>query len=262
MSPRATSPHLLSTRVLVATGIALAGLLYAMPSPAQSTDKTEAFDWDAEWEAAEERAREEQRLIEKARQVNEGELEFLTDSPPDDAARMEKRLVLDRQSLDSGWADMNQCHYHLDPAPAVEIVYNPDRTRDIRITRRQGVGQARVEGPSVQMREIERGASICVAARVLALTPDPQTEGYLLENGPFMRRFLDGYYPMRVTLTVDWPERMLEVVCSEPPAQPGLTLETHDSGLRLEAYFEGRLTSRLHLVSGAAPTGNPETGTD
>ncbi|MFI9655072.1 hypothetical protein ABGV17_10105 [Guyparkeria sp. GHLCS8-2] len=242
----------MSAPVLAATAIALAGLLYAMPSPAQEDWVSEDFDWEAAWEEAEEREREEQRLIEKARQVNEGELEFQSGAPHDDAARMEKHLVLDRYSLDSGWAEMNQCHYHLDPAPAVEIVYNPDRTRDIRITGRDGVGQAEVDGPSVQMREIERGASLCVEAEVLAILPHPDKAGYVVDNGPFMRRFLDGYYPMQVRLEVSWPEGMLALQKSEPPAQPGLAIKANPRGVTLDAHFEGRFESRLHLVRGPA----------
>ena len=218
---------------------------------AQSTGD-EAFDWDAAWQQAEERAAEEQRLIEKARQVNEGELEWLTTAPDPDGARMEKRIVLNRQSLEDGWAEMSQCHHNLDPAPAVQIVYNEQRTRDLRITRRSGVEQAQVDGPSVQMRGIERGASICVSARVLAIRPHPDGDGYLIENGPFMRRFLDGYYPMQVRLDIDWPTGMLTLADSQPPAQPGLAIETDDSGLRLEAHFEGRLLSRLHVTAGPA----------
>lgn len=238
----------------IAALVSLTYLLFPSFPSAVADDATgeEAFDWDAAWDEAEERAREEQRLIEKARRVNEGELEFLTTPPGPDGARMEKRLEIDREALETGWAKMTQCHYHLDPAPAVQIVYNGERTRDIRVTRRDGVGKARVEGPSIQMREIEWGASLCVAARVLAVEPFPGGDGYLVENGPFMRRFLDGYYPMQVQLTVRWPENLLVFAGSEPPPQPGLRLEPGEDGVTLTAHFEGRLVSRLHLLPGPA----------
>ncbi|HER20056.1 MAG: hypothetical protein JXJ30_06850 [Halothiobacillaceae bacterium] len=221
-------------------------------------ETTDSFDWDAAWEQAEERAREEQRLLEKARQVNEGELEFLGSEPDPDGARMHKRLRLDRESLETGWAEMHQCHDNLDPAPAVQIVFNPERTRNIRITSREGVGMAKVDGPSVQMREIERGARLCVNARVLAIEPHPTAAGYQVENGPFMRRFLDGYYPMHVRLALDWPAGLLAFADSTPPAQPGLSIETRPDGLRLDAHFEGRLVSRLHLLPGPALNGGEE----
>lgn len=250
-SRRTLAAGLVGTLVLVA--ILGLGTVAIAPAAAQSTtDSDEAFDWDDAWQEAEERAREEQRQLEKARQVNEGELVFLTATPDPDGARMEKRILLDRQSLETGWAEMRQCHDNLDPAPAVQIVYNDERTREIRITQRDGVGMARVDGPSVQMREIERGARICVSARVLAIVPHPTGEGYLVENGPFMRRFLDGYYPMQVRLRVDWPTGWLELAGSEPAAQPGLAIEADRNGVTLEAHFEGRLISRLHLSPGPA----------
>lgn len=235
----------------------LAALIAAVvPSPpawAEDAASSESFDWDAAWEEAEERSREEQRLIEKARQVNEGELELLSTPPEPNAARMQKRIRLDRNSLKTGWAAMRQCHENLDPAPAVQIVYNPERTRDIRITDRAGVGVATVDGASVQMREIERGARLCVRAEVLAIEPHPTADGYRVENGPFMRRFLDGYYPMQVHLAIDWPSGLLRLVDSDPEPQPGLAIETRPDGLVLDAHFEGRLVSRLHLMRGSAP---------
>lgn len=253
MRPNAMQRMLLQTITCVA--LSTLSLLPAMAPAtalAEPTHQEEGFDWDATWEEAEERAQEEQRLLEKARQVNEGELEFLTGPMPADAARMEKHILLDRHSLGHGWAAMTQCHYHLDPAPAVQIVYDAERTRDIRITQQQGVGLAQVDGASVQMREISRGASLCVSARVLAIRPDPDTEGYLVENGPFMRRFLDGYYPMQVKLVVDWPAGLLSFAASRPAPRPGLRIEASDSGVLLEAHFEGRLFSQLQLLPGPA----------
>ncbi|WP_322520306.1 alpha/beta hydrolase [Guyparkeria halophila] len=224
-----------------------AGSTSATAEEAEREAEREA-EWEAAWKAAEERA----RLETQAREVNEGELAFLPQEPAANSARMEKHLELKWESLDDGWARMHQCHHNLDPAAAVQIVYNDERTRDIRITRRDGVGRAEVDGPSVQMRDIERGASLCVAAQVLAILPHPDKAGYVVDNGPFMRRFLDGYYPMHVRLAVSWPEGMLAFEESSPPAQPGLAIESDDQGVTLEAYFEGRLESRLHLVRGAA----------
>lgn len=233
-----------------APSLAFASLaLIATPAiAADSEPSSEEAEWEAAWEAAEER----ERQMERARNVNEGELVFLQQEPAADSARMEKRIDLAWGTLADGWARMHQCHHNLDPAAAVQIVYNGERTRDIRITGRDGVGQAEVVGPSVQMREIERGASLCVEAEVLAILPHPEKAGYVVDNGPFMRRFLDGYYPMQVRLEVSWPEGMLTLQKSEPPAQPGLAIKANPRGVTLDAHFEGRFESRLHLVRGPA----------
>lgn len=245
-------PRFMTGRALAiaAISLTLSGLAW-LPKPTSAADSgspDEQAEWDAAWEAAEER----ERQMERAREVNEGELVFLPQAPVPDSARMEKRIELDWESLATGWARMHQCHHHLDPAAAVQIVYNGERTRDIHITRRDGVGQAEVDGPSVQMSDIERGASLCVEAEVLAILPHPDKAGYVVDNGPFMRRFLDGFYPMQVRLEVRWPAGMLTLQESEPPAQPGLAIEENPQGVTLEAHFEGRLESRLHLIRGPA----------
>ncbi|MFN2381626.1 MAG: alpha/beta hydrolase [Guyparkeria sp.] len=239
--------HPWSTSSTTLAALLVIGLGAAPPSIAASTESSsDEAAWEAAWEAAEERARQEART----REVNEGELAFLQEPPDPDAARMEKRLELDPESLEDGWARMHQCHHNLDPAAAVQIVYNGERTRDIRITEREGVAQAEVDGPSVQMREIERGATLCVQAQVLAIMPHPDKTGYVVDNGPFMRRFLDGYYPMQVRLDVRWPDGMLALEESVPAAQAGLEIEANKQGVTVEAHFEGRLESRLHLVRG------------
>ena len=233
----------------------LGALLVALALPAgplmadETTDAEEEAAWEAAWEEAEER----QRLLEKARNVNEGELVFLETAPDPDGPRMEKRLELRRDSLEDGWARMSQCHYNLDAVTAAQVVYNPQRTREIQVTRADDIGKAVVDGPSVQLGDVGRDATLCVRAEVLAIVPAPEGDGYLVENGPFMRRFLDGYYPMQVLLEVRWPPGLLRLDRSEPPAQPGHDVETNVGSVTVSAHFEGRLRSRLYLERPDAP---------
>ncbi|MFW5954473.1 MAG: alpha/beta hydrolase [Guyparkeria sp.] len=226
----------------------LAALL--LTAPTLHAQDTEA-EWDAAWEEAEERERERQRLLEKARNVNEGDLVFLETRPDPDGPRMEKRLDLDASSLENGWAQMTQCHANLDSVAAAQVVYNAERTRNIEVTRAENIGEAVADEASVQMRDIGPDATLCVKAESLALLPRPEDDGYLVENGPFMRRFLDGYYPMQVRLEIRWPEGMLHLVESEPPAQPGHSVETTAGSVTVTSHFEGRLLSVLHLAPGA-----------
>src|SRR5690554_5072501 len=95
-----TRPNAMQRMLLqTITCVALSTLsLLPATALAEPTHQEESSDRDANWEEAEERAQEEQRLLEKARQVNEGELEFLTGPMPADAARMEKHILLDRHS--------------------------------------------------------------------------------------------------------------------------------------------------------------------
>ncbi|MGD8911541.1 MAG: hypothetical protein PVJ68_02195 [Candidatus Thiodiazotropha sp.] len=54
----------------------------------------------------------------------------------------------------------------------------------------------------------EAVAAICLQAETQSLHPTGQG-GYQLRNGPYMRRFLDGYYPMLLTLQVDYPAELI-----------------------------------------------------
>jgi len=76
---------------------------------------------------------------------------------------------------------------------------------------------------------------------------------YALENGPFMRRYLDGYFPMRVTVAVNWGDLGLALARSEPESQPGFLVTESEHGVIIDATFEGRLTTVLRLVNGDRP---------
>lgn len=179
---------------------------------------------------------------EKAAAVNEGTLNLL-ETPPDEPAHHHiNRLKISEDSLISGWVDMAQCHHDIDPVPRAEIVFTEGRVRNLSVTRQQGIARASVEGHSVQLEDIEHGAMLCIRGETLAI--ERQDSTYVLRNGPFMRRFLDGFYPMHVTLEVSFPER-LALVDQVPATQPGLRV-THAPGhARLDTWFEGILETRL-----------------
>ncbi len=155
----------------------------------------------------------EMALEQRAREVNEGELQVL-DRPPEAAAHNhQNRLIITGQSLKDGWVTMYQCHSKLDKVSASQIVYNRDRIRNIKVLSSQNIGSAHVEGPTVQMKDIAAESKICISADKRALSYDKGR--YYLKLGPFMRRFLDGYYPMHVQLEVCYPA-FLQLVSSSP----------------------------------------------
>ena len=61
-----------------------------------------------------------------------------------------------------------------------------------------------------------------------------------------MRRFLDGYYPMRVSMRVEYPLHMLRYVNMKPE---GITHRVDNSSgrLEIEARFEGRLNTEINF---------------
>lgn len=182
----------------------------------------------------------------RALAVNEGELAFLAVPPDKPVHHHQNTLSLDAASLRDGWTRLEQCHTHLDAVPRVQITYRPGRVRDLTIDAAERIGEAWVDGHTVQLRDVRPGARLCVHAESRALT-DMGDGMYSLRNGPFMRRFLDGYYPMRVSVTVAINGLPLRVVRVSPEAQDGFRVWQDDGGLHLDAWFEGMLHTEVVL---------------
>ena len=184
----------------------------------------------------------------RALAVNEGELVFLEHPPTKPFHRQVNAIEITADSLESGWVHMRQCHHNLDRVPAAQVVYGHSRTRRLRIDHFSGIGHAWVQGATVQLKDIGAGAVLCVRADSRALRRNGDGT-WTLRNGPFMRRFLDGYYPMRVELDLRMPEGLLELVSVSPPPQPGFRVTTAPDRIRYEAVFEGRLVTELRLAA-------------
>jgi len=178
-------------------------------------------------------------------QVNEGELHILAEPPARPVHHHQNRIRIHDDSLEHGWVTLEQCHEQLDPVPATQIVYHGERIRGLTILNAAGIGDARVQGASIQLQDVQRGARLCLRAdsRALWTLPDGCRQ---LRNGPYMRRFLDGFYPMRLSLEVNYPEAF-QLRRLDPPARPGVQLQQAPGHLSLSLYFEGRLHTAVTL---------------
>ena len=76
------------------------------------------------------------------------------------------------------------------------------------------IEQSWVEDNTVQLRNVQENARLCVQAWTRALKSNGDGS-YSLRNGPFMRRFLDGYYPMRVSMQIDYASSGLQLIDDE-----------------------------------------------
>jgi hypothetical protein len=185
---------------------------------------------------------------------NRGELAFLQHAPDKPVHHHVNQITLTHTSLEDGWVQLHQCHHDLDRVRRAQILYSREGTSDLEIESQQNIGESWVRGASVQLQGVQEGAQLCVKARSRML--EAVGDGhYILRNGPFMRRFLDGYFPMRVTVIVDWGNLGLDLLHTTPEAQPGFVIAEQDNGLILEAHFEGRLNTALHLTG--SRTGQP-----
>jgi len=203
-------------------------LLPAMVEGAADDDWPDAFD--------------EPDLMELTSRVNDGELAFLDPAAAEGAHVHMNHVVVTAGSLDDGWVSLEQCHEHLDAVPAAQILFRAGGIRDLTITASDDIGRAWVDGHSVQLENVGTHARLCVRGKSRALIQLGDGH-YRLRNGPYLRRFLDGFYPMRVSLSIDYPAERLRLVGQSPPGQPGFDVSEQEGRLDIDATFEGRLVT-------------------
>ena len=182
-----------------------------------------------------------------AARVNEGVLVFLSRLPEKPVHHHQNHIVITEASLRDGWVTLDQCHADLDPVGRSQIVFSRDRTRELGVTAAEGIGEVWVEGNTVQLRDTARGARLCIHARSRALAP-ADDGSFVLKNGPYLRRFLDGYYPMRVSMRVTLDGPRLQLAATTPPSQPGFSIWSEGNEVFFDAQFEGRLTTELRFT--------------
>lgn len=178
--------------------------------------------------------------------INEGELQFLT-SPPDKRTPHSRNiLTVTEQSLLNGWVLVDQCHEQLDPLQAVEVAYRYKNMRNLQIIEAKNISKAWIEGNSIQLQDVSKNAKLCVQLEAKILYD--QADGtFILRNGPFERKFLDGYFPMRVNLLISYPTGKLKFIKSQPQQAPGFDIAVSDGNIIIESWFEGKLTINIHF---------------
>ena len=183
----------------------------------------------------------------RALAVNEGDLEFLSSPPAKPPHILHNKFTIKSQSLKDGWVDLMQCHENLDKVPDAQILYHARRTRNIQVVSSNGIERAWVQRNSVQLKNITSDdASVCIKAQVHSLYPNFDGT-YSMRNGPFHRRFLDGYYPMRVTMDVSLPEGELRFGMITPVEQEGFSVDHDNSSMQVDALFVGELNIEVYF---------------
>ena len=178
--------------------------------------------------------------------VNEGRLEFLRDAQGRSVLQTSNRLTVTPESLHTGWVALYQCQANLDPVPAVEVVYRYHGMRKLRVVSTHRIKRARVEQNTVQMEQVQEDGEVCIEAEVQVLKPDGEG-AYTLQSGPFHRRFLDGYYPVRLEYRIRWPADRLLLESVHPEMQAGFRVGKQPGELTINSLFEGKLTIELRF---------------
>lgn len=172
--------------------------------------------------------------------INEGELRFLTETPKEPPHEQSTHILVNEDSLKSGWITMRQCHYHLAPVNAMQVLFNEERARHIKIVQADNIKRAWVEKASVQLEGVAKEAVLCIQSENRSFRRNGTDGTYEWRGGPYMRRFLDGYFPMHVKVAIDFPAKRLQLRTIEP-APLRLRATILPGHARLDAMFEGRL---------------------
>ncbi len=186
-------------------------------------------------------------LEEKINKVNEGNLVFIDQPPNKQVHYHQNHVTLKPSSLKDGWVGLTQCHQNLDPVARVEIVFREGFVRRLKIQSMQQIGKAWVQGSSVQLKDVSKNAQLCVEAESNSLIK-LSNGSYRLLHGPFMRKFLDGYYPMHVSMDVQLPKQ-LRFVSILPSNQQGFKVWQSSNSVHFDTWFEGKLLTEFIFES-------------
>jgi hypothetical protein len=181
-------------------------------------------------------------------EVSEGQLRFLT-SPAESGTNVHSHLnhiTIRESSLHSGWVELQQCHTGIDAVSRAAVTYNPERIRKLQVITHDNIDAAWVEGANVELKGIQADALLCIRAETQAFSTD-ESGGFILRNGPYMRKFLDGYYPLRLELIIDYPAELITFSHSDPVHQEGFSIAARDGRIEINTLFEGRLMTRLYF---------------
>ncbi|HEY9052914.1 MAG TPA: hypothetical protein VIQ03_15290 [Gammaproteobacteria bacterium] len=179
--------------------------------------------------------------------VNEGPLHFMETAANDNVLRSENFITITTGSLSDGWVKLQQCYQNLDPIGKTEIIYHYKSMKDLRIVSFSNISSAKVVNQSVQLEDIEPGARLCVSADIRNFYKQSDNT-YSLISGPYHRKFFDGYYPLNVYLEITYPKDWLSVITVTPIAQTGFTLNLEQHRIRIDALFEGKLTTEIKFA--------------
>jgi len=212
--------------------IAICVLLFpVMLTAAEPPDDESWLDDDSEW---------------RAQQVNEGQLEFIAPIHNQLILHSDTHLWLTNESLQTGWVKMQQCYRHLDAVDRTDVVYGYRKMKNLQLTRVEQIAQIRIGQHGVELEDVEKGAVFCVQADVKVLQ-HLSDKTYAMQHGPYHRKFLDGYYPYHVSLTVHYSNNEMQIEHVEPEAQDGFYITEKTGILSIDSWFEGELRIRFEF---------------
>ena len=182
----------------------------------------------------------------RALQVNEGQLNFIAPAPDQAILHSDTHLWITAESTQTGWVKMHQCYRHLDVIGRTDVVYAYREMDNLQVTKAEKIAQTRVKPHGLELEDVEKGAELCVQAKVRVL--QRLSDGtYSMHNGPYHRKFFDGYYPYHVSLTVHYSTNDMRLERVDPSPQDGFHVTEKKGVLSIDSWFEGELRIGLEF---------------
>ena len=153
----------------------------------------------------------------------------------------QKTLRIIAANLEDPWIHNHQCHAQFPMFPSLQITFKADSVRAMRITQRDNVEAAWIDGPSVQMSETRPESRLCFESENRVFHHDAETNRYRLRVGPYFLRLFDGYFPLQVRLAIQYPGELLELISMNPDPVEGAEVRFDRGKIYFDNVFEGRL---------------------
>ncbi len=182
-------------------------------------------------------------------------LTFFDEAIPDTLYRFEADITIDEHSLETGVVNTHTCHFNLDPIDRVEIMFSRERLQDLDIVSYEGIGSVSRDGHLVSLREVSRGATICISLRTRSL--ERVDNGFVLKGGPLQRRFLDSFHPMAMSGRVHLGTNQLVFQTMTPTSQAGWRVDSQPGRIEYGGYFAGTLQTEIHFEQVRALASTP-----
>ncbi|MDH5394243.1 MAG: hypothetical protein OEY11_13735 [Gammaproteobacteria bacterium] len=177
-------------------------------------------------------------------QVNEGKLEFILERQKRAVMHSANTLIINKKSIDDGWVALQQCYRHLDKLAELDITYQYRFIKNLSIISKRNIDSAVIKDQGIMLKNITDNSELCVSAEVRIFYQNPDLS-FSLVNGPYHRRFLDGYYAYHLSLTVLYPDELLRFKATQPVDQPGFKVIHAAKSIIVDTHFKGILNTEV-----------------
>jgi hypothetical protein len=177
--------------------------------------------------------------------VNDGQLNFIRAKPENNLFHSKINITVDQNSIDHGWTNLTQCYSNLDPIYRTAVTYRKNLIKNLRVISSKNIKHTSVIENKVFLKDVRKDASLCIAATARNFYQN-EDQSFSLVNGPYHRKFLDGYYPYRLTLKINYSPK-LKFKFNIPEDQKGFQVTRLDNTLSVKTVFEGRLKTEFRF---------------